>query len=73
MTTDNFCFYLQNRPIQTSQTGGQWYSDTFTFSIPWPRSTRQKGRAAMQKRPQLFTSREGKTTNGQTDLVELDI
>jgi hypothetical protein len=26
---------LQNRLIQTSQTGGQWYSDTFTFSIPW--------------------------------------
>jgi hypothetical protein len=34
MTTDNFCFYLQNRLIQTSQTGGQWYSDTFPFSIP---------------------------------------
>ena len=28
ITTDNFCFYLQNRLIQTSQTGGQWYSDT---------------------------------------------
>jgi hypothetical protein len=28
MTTNNFCFYLQNRLIQTSQTGGQWYSDT---------------------------------------------
>ncbi len=28
MTTDNFYFYLQNRPIQTSQTGGQQYSDT---------------------------------------------
>jgi len=24
MTTDNFCFYLQNRLIKTSQTGGQW-------------------------------------------------
>jgi len=35
MTTDNFCFYLQNRQIQTSQTGGQWYSDTSPFSIPW--------------------------------------
>ncbi len=23
MTTDNFCFYLLNRLIQTSQTGGQ--------------------------------------------------
>jgi hypothetical protein len=35
MTTDNFCFYLQNRLIQTCQTGGQWYSDTSPFSIPW--------------------------------------
>jgi hypothetical protein len=35
MTTDNFCFYLQNRLFQTSQTGGQWYSDTSPFSIPW--------------------------------------
>jgi hypothetical protein len=37
MTTDNFCFYLQRRLIQTSQTGGQWYSDTFPFSIPCPK------------------------------------
>jgi len=36
MTTDNFGFYLQNRLIQTSQTGGQWYNDTSPFSIPWP-------------------------------------
>ncbi len=28
MTTDNFCFYLQNRLIQTSQIGDQRYSDT---------------------------------------------
>jgi hypothetical protein len=35
MTTENFCFYLQNRLIQTSQTGGQGYSDTSPFSIPW--------------------------------------
>jgi hypothetical protein len=34
MTIDNFCCYLQNRLIQTSQTGGQWYSDTSPFSIP---------------------------------------
>jgi hypothetical protein len=34
MTTDNLCFYLQNRLIQTSQTGGQRYSDTSPFSIP---------------------------------------
>jgi hypothetical protein len=35
MTTDSFCFYLQNRLIQTSQTGGQRDSDTSSFSIPW--------------------------------------
>ncbi len=35
MTTDNFCFYLQNKLIQTSKAGGQWYSDTSPFSIPW--------------------------------------
>jgi hypothetical protein len=34
MTTDNFCFYLQNRQIQTSQTAGQRCSDTSPFSIP---------------------------------------
>jgi hypothetical protein len=34
MTTDNFCFYLQNRLIQTSQTGDQQYNDTSPFSIP---------------------------------------
>ncbi len=33
--TYNFCFYLQNRLIQTGQTGGQRYSDTSPFSIPW--------------------------------------
>jgi hypothetical protein len=26
---------LQNSLIQTSQAGGQWYSDTSPFSIPW--------------------------------------
>jgi hypothetical protein len=34
MTTDRFCFYLQNRLIQTVQTGGQLYSDTSPFSVP---------------------------------------
>jgi hypothetical protein len=34
MTTGNFCFYLENRLIQTSQTEGQRYSDTSSFSIP---------------------------------------
>ncbi len=34
MTIDNFRFYLQNRLIQTSPTGGRWYSDTSHFSVP---------------------------------------
>ncbi len=35
MTTENFFFYLQNRLIQTGQTGGQQYIDTSSpFSIP---------------------------------------
>ncbi len=29
------CFYLQNGLTQTSQTGGEQYSDTSPFSIPW--------------------------------------
>jgi hypothetical protein len=34
MTTDNYCFYLQNSLIQIGQTGGQPYSDSSPFSIP---------------------------------------
>jgi hypothetical protein len=34
MTTDIFYFYVQNRLIETSQTGGQQYNDTPPFSIP---------------------------------------
>ncbi len=34
MTIGNICFYFRNRLIQTSQTGGQRYSDTSPFSIP---------------------------------------
>jgi hypothetical protein len=34
-SADNFCFYLQNKLIQTGQTGGQLYSDTSPFSVPW--------------------------------------
>ncbi len=34
MTTDNFSFYLQNRLIQTSLTGGQWYNDTSRLVFP---------------------------------------
>ena len=35
MTADNFRFYLQNRLIQTGQAGGQLYSDSSPFSVPW--------------------------------------
>jgi hypothetical protein len=35
-----FCFYLQNRLIQTSQTGGQWYNDTSPFCIALIRFTK---------------------------------
>ncbi len=35
MTTEFFCFYLKNRLVQTSQTGGQLYSDASPFCIPW--------------------------------------
>ncbi len=34
MTTANFCFYLQNRLFQISQTGGQQYSDTSPLVFP---------------------------------------
>jgi hypothetical protein len=35
MTNDNFCIYLQNRVIQTSEIGGQQYSDPSPFSFLW--------------------------------------
>ncbi len=41
MTTDDFCFYLQNRLIQTSQTGGQQYNDTSPLLV-FPGETDQK-------------------------------
>jgi hypothetical protein len=34
MTTEIFCFYLQNRLIQTSQTGGLQYNDTPPLVFP---------------------------------------
>ncbi len=34
MTTEIFCFYLQNKLIQISQTGGQLYSDTSPLVFP---------------------------------------
>jgi hypothetical protein len=34
MATEIFCFYLQNRLIQTSQTGDQWYGDSPPLVFP---------------------------------------
>jgi hypothetical protein len=36
MTTDNFCFYLQNRLIQTGQAGCQGYSDAVPVPLVFP-------------------------------------
>ncbi len=41
-TTDNFCFYLQNRLIQTIQTGGEQYSDTPPLVFPALKHARAK-------------------------------
>ena len=57
MTTDNFCFYLQNRLIQTSETGDQWYSDTSPFSIPCskiPENGRQCKSQCFQATPKMI-------------------
>jgi hypothetical protein len=51
MTTKNNCFYLQNRLIQTSQTGGQQYIDTSPSSIPW---SKYKERSLAQDKSNLF-------------------
>ncbi len=39
MTADNFCFlFAKQTNTNQSNTGGQWYSDTSPFSIPWIRN-----------------------------------
>ncbi len=48
-----FLFYFQNRLIQTSETGGQWYSDTSPFSIPWFILPRAKGQG-LKTRPRFY-------------------
>jgi hypothetical protein len=35
MTTENFSFSFAKQLIQIGQTGGQWFSDTSCFGIPW--------------------------------------
>jgi hypothetical protein len=59
MTTDNFCFYLQYRLVQTSQTGGQWYSDTSPFCIPWSTYRLQKILGVRRYSRVLLVSRDG--------------
>ncbi len=59
MTTDNFCICLQNRLIQTSQTGGQKYSDTSPFSIPWFGSSSQIRRVAIYRISWVPSSKTG--------------
>ncbi len=54
MTADNFCFYLQNRLIQTSQAGGLQYSDTPPFSIPWFNYICRSKKATVLIAPRLF-------------------
>jgi hypothetical protein len=54
MTVDNFCFYLQNRLIQTGQTG-QLYSDTSPFSVPWIEYEQGRRNVQSVKRASLFT------------------
>jgi hypothetical protein len=76
MTTDNFCFHLQNRLIQTSQTGGQWYSDTYPFSIPWIGTSQYKTwlkRFDRDKRSSLFASRIGGDERDHLTRLERDV
>ncbi len=64
MTTDNCCFYLQNRLIQTSQTGGQRYSDTSPFSFPWAEPQRKLTSVRAWARPRPVGLRRKTGGNG---------
>ena len=50
-----FCFYLLNRLIQTSQIGGQRYSYTSPFGVPWNRMRKHSSRHRIDKYPPLFS------------------
>jgi hypothetical protein len=56
MNTDNFCFYLQNTLIQTSQTGGQWYN----YTSPLVFLGRERKREGERKRER---GREGESSS----------
>jgi hypothetical protein len=57
MTTKKICFYLQNRPIQTIETGGQRYSDTSPFSVPLARCLSIEGAGGGGHRKVIHSSR----------------
>jgi hypothetical protein len=63
MTTEYFSFYLQNRLIQTSKTGGQWYSYTSPFSIPWLMG--QRTLPSVKREPLEGNSEKGKNLKGK--------
>jgi hypothetical protein len=75
MTTDNFCFYLQNRLIQTSQTGGQQYSDTYPFSIPCPSNLTMEQRTLKNVNNCLNTNIYSylETSGGQSSNLYLNV
>ena len=61
MRTDNFRFYLQDRLIQTSQTGGQWNSDTSPFSTPCMNNPQFIAASETKKRKLSFISFDTRT------------
>ncbi len=77
MTTDNFCFYLQNRLIQTSQTGGQWYSDNSPFSIPCPciitviGTAVSNGKALLQKEKEMHNAKQSNCLKINFTMISL--
>jgi hypothetical protein len=77
MTNDIFCFYLQNRLIQTTQTGGQQYSDTSPFSIPWEkeieRRERRKGKEYLVYRIGIRMEFRTKITILSVSLMETKV
>ncbi len=73
MTSDNFCFYLPNRQIQTSQTGGQWYSDTFPFSIPWSKWTLKSCNTILIFKFELHVSIHVQTRHSPTKSICLAV
>jgi hypothetical protein len=55
MATDNFCFYLQSRLIQTSETGGQRYSDPPPLVFPGQTLAYFEGAASESRKQRIFS------------------